>query len=73
MAATTLFFVSMSLTILGTLYKAYALFGLSLCEMLTMDPKTLLGPPLPTWPLSPFQTQDNFLSVNCESVNYVGK
>ena len=47
MAATTLFFMSMSLTILGTLYKAYALFGLSLCEMLTTDPSFFLKYCLP--------------------------
>ena len=38
MGANITLFVSMSLTILGTLYKAYTLFGLSLCEMLTNDP-----------------------------------
>ena len=42
MAATILLFVSISLTVLGTLYKAYTLFGLSFCELLTIDPSFFL-------------------------------
>lgn len=72
----------------GTLYK-HTLFGLSFCEnAFTIDTslsstqnivflwllyhKTLWGLPA-IWPLSPFQTQHNFLSVSCESVNCAGK